>query len=126
MRKLLTILGIIAAIVATVLSVTPFSKIAFLPAIAALVFGGIAFYISRQKQHSIKTIQLVFLLTAISLGFATYKALFNKAEVGNIDTLQQKEKASEKEATDVLEELEIEPIDLEQESLEFDTLDDTF
>lgn len=123
MRQLLTILGIIAAILATVLSVTPLSKIAYLPSIAALIFGGIAFYLSRQKQYPKKTIQLIFLLTAISLTISTYKALFGITEVGNVETLELKDKASEQEALDELEDIEIDDMDLDMKEIKVDSMD---
>lgn len=95
------------------LSVTPLSKIAYLPAIVALLFGAFALYHSRQKQYPKKSIQLIFLLTIISLTITTYKAVFTVAEVGNVESLELKEKESEEKAIEELEGLEIENSDLE-------------
>ena len=50
MRKLLIILGFIAATLAVILAVTPLSKMAFIPAILAFVFGLIALKFSKAKQ----------------------------------------------------------------------------
>ncbi len=111
MRRLFIILGFIAAILAVVLSVTPLSKIAYIPAVAALIFGLVAFYLSNQKQLPKKSIQLIFLLTIISLSLTTYKAIFNKAELGNTEMLQQKEKESEEKAIEELEGLDLDELE---------------
>lgn len=112
MRQLFIILGFITAILAVILSVTPLSKLAYLPAIAALIFGLVAFYISKQKQDPKKSVQLVFLLTIISLSITTYKAIFNTVEVGNVEDLQVKEETSVEDSKELLENIEIEDIDL--------------
>lgn len=113
MRRLFIILGFIASILAVVLSVTPLSKIAFIPAVVALVFGLIAFYFSRQKQYPKKSIQLIFLLTIISLTITTYKTVFDVVEVGNVDGLELKEKQSEEKAIEELEDLDLDDMDME-------------
>ena len=107
MKTLFVVLGFVASILSVILAVTPLFKLAFLPGIAALVFGFVAFYLSKQKQLSKKSIQLVFLLTIIALSVSSYKAIFNKVEVGNTEELIQKEDASEQEAIETLEEIEI-------------------
>ncbi len=107
MKTLFVVLGFVASILSVILAVTPLFKLAFLPGIAALVFGFVAFYLSKQKQLSKKSIQLVFLLTIIALSVSSYKAIFNKVEVGNTEELIQKEDASEQEAIETLEDIEI-------------------
>ncbi|MBR9846056.1 MAG: FUSC family protein [Algicola sp.] len=113
MKKLIIILGFISAILAILLAVTPLSKIAFLPAGAALLFGVIAIYISKGKKELKKSIQLIFLLTIIALVVTTYKSIFNNVEVGNTEELIEKENESEEKAIEELEELDIDEIDLE-------------
>ncbi|WP_431136891.1 FUSC family protein [Psychroserpens mesophilus] len=113
MKKLVVILGFITAILAVFLAVTPLSKIAYIPGIAALFFGIIALYLSKQNQSSKKSIQLIFLLTIIALSVTTYKSVFNTVEVGNTEELIEKENESEEEAIEELEGLEIEEIDIE-------------
>jgi len=108
MKTLFVVLGFIASIIAVILAVTPLFKIAFIPCIAALVFGLVALYISRQKQLPKKSIQLLFLLTIIAFSVTTYKSIFIKVEVGNTDELIQKEDASEQEAIETLEDIDIE------------------
>lgn len=107
MKTLFVVLGFVASILSVILAVTPLFKLAFLPGITALVFGFVALYLSKQKQLSKKSIQLVFLLTIIALSVSSYKAIFNKVEVGNTEELIQKEDASEQEAIETLEEIEI-------------------
>lgn len=120
MRRFLIILGFVTAILAVILSVSPFSKIAFIPAVIALIFGFIAFYLSRQKQYPKKSIQLIFLLTIISITITTYKSIFNVVEVGNIEGLEQKEKESEEKAIEELEGLDFDETDINtDEDLEF-------
>ena len=110
MRSLFIILGFITSTIAVALAVTPLSKIAFIPAVAALVFGLAAFYLSRHKQYPKKSIQLIFLLTIISLAITSYKAVFNEVEVGNVEDLKLKEKESEAKAIEDLEGIDLETI----------------
>lgn len=113
MRKLFIILGIIASVLALVLSVLPLSNLAYFPAVAALLFGLLAFYISNKNSQSAKTVQLVFLLTIIALSITIYKSIFLTVEIGNTEELQVREQQSEVEAIEELEDLDIEDIDLE-------------
>lgn len=124
MRSLFIVLGIIAAVLALVLAVTPLSQIAYMPAIAALIFGFIAFYISKRKQSPKKTVQLIFLLTFIALVLTTYKAIFNTPEVGNLDELELKEETSKEDSKEILEELDLDDREIdatETDMLETDT-----
>lgn len=107
MRKLFIILGLIAAIIAVVLAVLPLSNLAFIPAVAALIFGVIAFIQNKKVKASNITVNLIFLLTVISLGLATYKSVTTTQEVGDTQELEQRAQDSEKEAIDELEDLDI-------------------
>lgn len=107
MRKLFIILGLIAAIIAVVLSSLPLFNMAFIPAIAALIFGLIAFYLSKQQNESKKVVQLIFLLTIISLCLSTYKAIFSETEVGNTEELEVRVQEAEENAIEELEGLDI-------------------
>ncbi|PNQ72808.1 FUSC family protein [Hanstruepera neustonica] len=113
MRTLLTTLALIAAILSVILSVLPLSNLAFIPAIAALIFGLVAFYLSNKKQLPKHTIKLAFLLTILALGLATYKSIFSTSEVGNTQELEQKEQQSEEEAIEELEDLDLDDLELE-------------
>lgn len=95
MRSVFIILGFIATALALILAVTRLSQMAYLPAIAALIFGGVAFYISNQKKSPKKSVHLIFLLTGISLVLTTYKVIFITNEIESLEELQLKEDTSE-------------------------------
>ncbi|WP_339633997.1 FUSC family protein [Bizionia echini] len=118
MRKLFIILSLIAAVLAVILSVLPLSNLAFIPAILALVFGLISFYLSNKQNKPKHSIKLAFLLTIIALSLTTYKAIFSTSEVGNTEQLEETEQKSEEEAIEELEDLDIEDIDLEDLEVE--------
>ncbi|MGM5470136.1 FUSC family protein [Flavobacteriaceae bacterium LMO-SS05] len=107
MKTLFVILGFIASILSVILAVTPLFKIAYIPAVAALVFGLIALYISKQKQLPKKSIHLVLLLTFIALSVTTFKSIFNTVKVGDTEEFIQKEQESEQDAIDTLEDIQI-------------------
>jgi len=106
MRLLFIILGFIAAISAIVLAALPLFKIAFIPAIAALVFGLIAFYFSKQQNASKKLVQLLFLLTIMALALTTYKTIFETTEVGNTEELELREDEAKENAIEELNDIE--------------------
>lgn len=108
MKKVFTILAIIASILAIIFSVLPISNLAVFPAASALVFGGIAFYLSKRAGEVKKIIQFTFLLTTCALAITTYKAFFIKTEVANTEILNEKEAQFEEEAIEELENLDIE------------------
>lgn len=113
MKKFFLILGFIAAILALILAVTPLFKIAFIPAIAALVFGILTLFLYKDKQQYKKPIQLAFLMTIIALVLTTYKTVYTEPEVGNTEQMEQKEEQLEEESIEELEGLEIEDFDVE-------------
>ena len=114
MKKALTILAIITSILAIILSVLPVSNLSIVPAIAALIFGLGAFYLSKKSGHVKKIIKFTFLLTIIALAITTYKAIFYTTELGNTDTLIEKEAELKEEAIEELEGLDLEGIDTEE------------
>ncbi|WP_346883075.1 FUSC family protein [uncultured Algibacter sp.] len=113
MKKLCTILAIIASVLAIILSVLPVSNLAIFPAIAALVFGILAFYLSKKTGSVKKIIQFTFLLTIIALCLTTYKAIFSEAKVANTEVIEATENKLEEEAIEELEGLEIDDSELE-------------
>lgn len=113
MKKIFTILAIIASILAIIFSVLPISNLAVFPAASALVFGGIAFYLSKRAGEVKKIIQFTFLLTTCALAITTYKAFFIKTEVANTEILNEKEAQFEEEAIEELENLDIETSEFE-------------
>ncbi|TBN02996.1 FUSC family protein [Hyunsoonleella flava] len=113
MKRLFTILAVTASVLTIVLSVLPASNLAIFPGGAALIFGLIAFYLSKKAGHVKKIIQFSFLLTIMALGLTTYKAIFNTTEVGDTETLVEKEAESKEEAIEELEDLDLDDIDIE-------------
>jgi tellurite resistance protein TehA-like permease len=113
MRKLFIVLGIIASVLTLILSVLPVSNLAYFPAIVALVFGLIAYYLSNKNSQSVKTVQLVFLLTIIALSITIYKSVFDTVEVGNTEELEKKVEESQEKAIEELEDLDLEDLDIE-------------
>ncbi|WP_054851411.1 hypothetical protein [Olleya sp. ITB9] len=105
MRKLSIILGLIFAVLAVILSVLPLYKLAFIPAILAAIFGIVAFLKARNQDLPTHVIQVIFLLTIISLSLATYKTIFTVAEVGDTKELKQTEDKRKEEAKEELEDI---------------------
>ena len=108
MKKISIILAFLAAIIAVVLAVTPLSNLAYIPGIAALVFGILGMMFSKGEKSSKRILQLTFMITIIALVLTTYKAIFNITEVGDTQELIQKEAESQEEALEELNDLDIE------------------
>ena len=117
MKTIFTILAIIGAILAIIFSVLPISNLAFFPAILALIFGGIAFYLSKKTGHIKKIIPFTLLLTAIALIITIYKSIFTKIEVTDTTKLDATETKLEEESINELDALEIEDIEIDDEEL---------
>lgn len=102
MKALFSILGLIAAILAAILAVLPLEKIAIIPVIAALVFGIIAWILS--KNESKKFLKFTFLVTLIAIVIILYKSIFAGDPEVSVDEnfIEQNEKSEEK----AIEELE--------------------
>jgi len=106
MRLLFIILGTLAAIIALILSILPFGMLALIPAVAALIFGLIAFSISKKEGKSKGMVNLILLLTVIALVITTYRSITNENTLENDTEFIEKEKESEEKAMDELEDLE--------------------
>ena len=113
MKRLFTILAIIMAVLATILSVLPLSNLAFFPSIAALLFTSAAYFLSKKSGDPKKIIHFIFLLSIISLALSTYKAMFTETEVTNTEELKAKEKESKEDALEDLEELDLGDISID-------------
>ncbi|WP_026753091.1 hypothetical protein [Sediminibacter sp. Hel_I_10] len=101
MKQIVTLLGLISAITAVVLAVTSFSNMAYIPAILALVLGALSFFISKQKSK--KAVQLIFLLTILSLSLTIYKSIYSEEEPSEVDQLEDVENLQIKSATDSID-----------------------
>ena len=120
MKKLFTILALIASIFAVILSVLPISNLAIFPAIAALIFGLIAFYLSKKNGQVKKIIQFTFLLTIAALAVTTYKSIFSTTEIANTEAIEATETKLEEASIEELEGLDIELDDSEIEDISFE------
>lgn len=123
MRRVFIILGIIVAVLALILSATPLSQLAFVPAVIALLLGFVAFYLSKQQQRPRKTIQLIFLLTLMSFILSTYKTIFHTSEIGDLEEFETKTEASMEDSKDILEDLDMEELDVDYDDAAMDTLE---
>lgn len=120
MKKLFTILALIASIFAVIFSVLPISNLAIFPAIAALIFGSLAYYLSKKAGHVKKIIPFTLLLTGAALVVTTYKSIFTKTEVVNTEVIEAKETKLEEASIEELEELDIELDETELEDISFE------
>jgi membrane protein implicated in regulation of membrane protease activity len=120
MKNFFTILAIIASVFAIIFSVLPISNLAIIPAGAALIFGLIAFYLSKKTGEVKKIIQFSFLLTIAALAIITYKSVFTTTEIASTEIIEAKEIESEEEAIEELEDLSIEDLEIDDADLEFD------
>ena len=125
MKRLFTILAVISAFFAIVFSVLPISNLAVFPAIAAFLFGLIAFYFSKKTGEVKKLIPFTFFLTICALSITTYKAIFNEPEVINTEVFEEKSTQSEEEAIEELEGLDLESIEIDDADLESIDMDET-
>lgn len=114
MKKAFTILALTASALAIILAVLPISNLAIIPSIAALIFGVIAFYLSKKTGEPKKIIQFAILLTFVALALSGYKAFFTTTKVANTDVIDAKEIQFEEEAIQELEGLEINDADFEE------------
>jgi predicted PurR-regulated permease PerM len=108
MKKLFIILGFIAAVIAVIFAVTPFSNLAVIPILIAFTCGLVVFFISKKDKTKTKTIQYIFLLVIIALALTIYKGVFNTSEVGNTEQLEQREEENLEDSKEILEDIEIE------------------
>ena len=113
MKKVFTILAVIASLFTIILSVLPVSNLAIIPAILALVFGLIAFYLSKKTGEVKKIIQFSFFLTIIALVLTTYKVIFTETEVADTEVLEATETKLKEKAIEELEDLDIDEAELE-------------
>ena len=108
MRRLITTLAIIAAILGLVLSILPFGAIALIPIVIAFILGFIAFKMAQKDGANTKLIKVVFLTTIIALVLSIYRTVIEDNVVENdIETIE-KEKQSQEDALEELEDLDIE------------------
>jgi uncharacterized membrane protein len=107
MKKILVTIGLITAILSAVLATLPVFNLAIFPGILALICGIIALIKAKKEKSSTQIIQLVLLIVILALSLTVYKSVFNKAEVGNTEALEQREEQKEEEAKEELLDIDI-------------------
>jgi hypothetical protein len=108
MRLIITTLAIIAAILGLALSILPFGNIALIPIVIAFILGFIAFKMAQKEGKNTKLVKVVFLITIVGLGMSIYRSVFDENVVEeDIETINR-DKASEEDAIEELEDLDIE------------------
>ncbi|MCB4808416.1 FUSC family protein [Tamlana sp. 62-3] len=118
MKKLLTILGIIASVFTVILSILPISNLAVIPGIIALALAGFAYYLSKKSGEVKKIIPFTLMLTGLALILTTYKAMFTETVVEDTKVLEETEIKLEEEAIEELEELDIEELEIDEAEIE--------
>lgn len=107
MKKVCVILGFTTAILSVILSVTPLFKLAVFPVLISFACGLGLLYLTKKTGNKTKVIQYILLLSIIALSLIVYKAIFVKAEVGDVEEFELLEDKSEEDAIDELEDIEI-------------------
>ena len=108
MRLLVTTLAVMAAVLGVVLSILPFGAIALIPIVIAFILGFIAFKMAQKDDANTKFVKVIFLVTIIALVLSIYRTVFEDNIVENdIETIE-KEKQSQEDALEELEDLDIE------------------
>ena len=115
MKKIVTLLALISVIIAIIFSVLPISNLAVFPAIAALIFGFIAFYLSKKSGEVKKIIPFIFFLATMSLVISAYKAFFTETKVASTEVLNETETKLEEEAIEELDDLELDDLEIDEE-----------
>ena len=108
MRVLVTILGIVSAILGLALSILPFGNIALIPIILAFIFGVIAFTYAKKEGKSRSAVKMIFLITIAALAVTIYRAIFDENIVEDTQESIERDQKSEEEAIQELDSLIIE------------------
>lgn len=89
------------------LTFLPVYKLAFIPALIAILFGVLSFLKIKKEDTPKILVYSIFIISALALIIIVYRYALVKPEVGNIENFEQREKDSEKEAIEELENIEI-------------------
>ncbi|MBG7613154.1 FUSC family protein [Polaribacter sp. BAL334] len=108
MKKVVTIIAFVSAIIALIFSFLPVYIIAYYPAIVAALFCGILWKINQKSNTNSTTFKVLVFLIIASLSITSYRVFFTTSEVSDTKNIQQKEQQSEEEAIEELEGLELE------------------
>lgn len=118
-KKIVIILGFIAAVLAVILAVTPLSNLAVIPIIMAFICGLLIVFMSKKDKTKTKSIQYIFLMIIIALTLTIYKSVYYTSEVGNTEQLEQRDEENLEDSKELLEDIDIEELEeKEEENLE--------
>ena len=106
-KKIIIILGFIAAVLAVILAVTPLSNLAVIPIIVAFLCGLLIVFISKKDKTRTKSIQYIFLMVIIALAITVYKSVYYTSEVGNTEQLEQRDEENLEDSKELLEDIDI-------------------
>jgi predicted PurR-regulated permease PerM len=106
-KKLIIILGFIAAVLAVILAVTPLSNLAVIPIVVAFVCGLLIVFMSKKDKTKTKSIQYIFLMVIIALALTIYKSVYYTSEVGDIEQLEQRDEENLEDSKELLEDIDI-------------------
>lgn len=90
------------------MTILPFGAIAFIPIILSLIFGLLAFKLTKQEAKNVNLIKIVFLVVIVALSITIYRTFIEENTIDNNIESVEKEKKSEEEAIEELEGIEIE------------------
>ncbi len=110
---ILSIFGIIGAILGLLFSFLPISNLAIFPAVLGLILGLIAYLSAKKQKLNFSFARIVVLLALLAIIISMGKQLFTEDEVKADTEFIQKEKQSEVDAVKELEELDDELDELE-------------
>ncbi|WP_299095168.1 FUSC family protein [uncultured Winogradskyella sp.] len=105
-KKLIIILGFIAAVLAVIIAVTPFSNLSVIPIAIAFVAGLLIVFLSKKDNSKTKSIQYIFLMVIIALVLTVYKSVYYTSEVGNTEQLEQRDEENLEDSKELLEEID--------------------
>ena len=103
---ILSVFGIIGALLGLLFSFLPISNLAIFPATFGLILGLIAYLSAKKQQLNFSFAKIVVLLSLLAIIISMGKQLLTKDEVKTDTEFIQKEKQSEEDAVKELDELE--------------------
>ena len=108
MKLLLTIVGLLSALLGLALSILPFGNIALIPIVIAFISGVLLIRILRKDQGNTLSAKLIFLIAIIGLGMTIYRVIFDENVVEDDIEIINRDQQSEDEALKELEGIDLE------------------
>jgi hypothetical protein len=108
MKLLLTIVGLLSALLGLALSILPFGNIALIPIVIAFISGVLLIRILRKDQGNTLSAKLIFLIAILGLGMTIYRVIFDENVVEDDIEIINRDQQSEDEALKELEGIDLE------------------